>query len=439
MRREREGVPGDVARGYRRFQPSALFGTGAGKARVYEPRTGGPYEPLGPAAPPEFGRRRNRPGDEARQVALGHRFGQIGEADIQMRFENDMYAFDSFRHAGHGMREIRILSNASVLRFRLLERRRGSILVAERAVDYGLIKASQRLSEIEIKLEMDGYAVDVYWFRIMFKEQDWYIRRHAHSTYEFHIIARGECEVETDEGSFRIGAGSFFLTAPGVYHTQRPTESPALVEYSLNCDLRRLSAPRTSVGAELARLRNVFLHAPCMPISDTTGLLKLFEHALREADQRQNGYELIVRGLVPMILVAAGRAMEKSERKSEDRETEAAPADYRMERIEAFVADNIRRDLTPADIASFMNLSEKQVSRIVMAHKGYSTKKFITRTKLRRAKEFLATTDQPIKEIAHELGFSSEYYFNSVFKKHEGFPPGVFRTSMRTQMDVDDE
>ena len=36
-----------------------------------------------------------------------------------------------------------------------------------------------------------------------------------------------------------------------------------------------------------------------------------------------------------------------------------------------------------------------------------------------------------IKEIAQRLGFSNEYYFNSVFKLHEGYPPGVFRESMK--------
>lgn len=299
-------------------------------------------------------------------------------------------------------------------------------------MDYRLIKASQRLSEIGIRLELDGYGVDVYWFRVMFKERDWFIRRHAHSTFEFHFIARGECEVETDGGNFRIGAGSFFLSAPGVYHCQRQTETSELVEYSLNCDLRRYDAPATCVGAEIARLRAIFVGAPCAPVPDAFGAIALFDQALHEAAQRPVGFETVLRGLVPAILVAAARAIERTQRGGEDRPDEGVQSDYRMERIEEFVQDNIRRDVTPADIAAFMGLSEKQVSRIVFARKGFPTKKFITRTKLKKAKELLATTDWPIKEIAEELAFSSEYYFNSVFKKHEGFPPGVFRTSMRT-------
>ena len=95
------------------------------------------------------------------------------------------------------------------------------------------------------------------------------------------------------------------------------------------------------------------------------------------------------------------------------------------------MADNISLDLSPADVAGHVNVSERQLDRIVMRHKGYSTKKFITRLKLKRAKALLEETDMTLKAIAEELGFSSEYYFSSVFRKHEGFPPGEFRKSVR--------
>ena len=104
---------------------------------------------------------------------------------------------------------------------------------------------------------------------------------------------------------------------------------------------------------------------------------------------------------------------------------------YRMTKIEEFIEANISKNIRPSDIAKRLNLSEKQISRIVYAYKGFSTKKFITRTKLHRAKELLVSSDISIKQIAGQLGFSDEYYFSAVFKIHEGVPPGVFRTSMK--------
>lgn len=307
------------------------------------------------------------------------------------------------------------------------------ILFSGDPMDYGLIKASQRLSELELKILIDGYVVNVYWFRVMFKEHEWLIRRHAHSTFEFHFIARGDCEVILDDRSFIAPAGTFFLSAPDVYHTQRPGTLPELVEYSLNCDIRKTAAAPDGPSDMIGWLRKVFLSTPPGLVPDSHGAIALFDAALREADRRLPCFEMMVRTLVPMILVAAARAMDVPETVQADAELpeDADRTEIRMARIEQFVLDNIKLDLSPADIAGHLNLSERQVGRVVMAARGYSTKKLITRIKLKRAKALLCTTTQTLKEIASELGFANEYYFNTVFRKHEGFPPGMFRESMR--------
>lgn len=310
-------------------------------------------------------------------------------------------------------------------------------------MDHALIKASHHLSELDIRVPLSGHLVRVCWFRVMFKEGDWFIRRHAHATYEFHFIARGECEVIHDGGSFRIGAGSFFLTGPEVHHTQQPAGRPhrdgdgspasgELVEYSLNCEIEAdpHGAPE-SADAEMAWLLAVLRRAPCVPVSDEHGALELFRSALREADRRLPGFALTVRNLVPMILVAAARSLAGSCADVPVVRALEPVAEDRMARIERFVVDNISLDLSPADVAMHMNVSERQLDRIVMRYKGFSTKKFITRLKLKRAKALLEETDLTLKAIAEELGFSSEYYFNSVFRKHEGYPPGEFRKSVR--------
>ena len=131
-----------------------------------------------------------------------------------------------------------------------------------------------------------------------------------------------------------------------------------------------------------------------------------------------------MRNLVPMIIVAAARSLSKSCPEAPVAKSPEPIAEDRMAQIERFVADNLGLDLSPADLAGHVNVSERQLDRIVTHHKGYSTKKFITRLKLKRAKTLLEETDMTLKAIAEELGFSSEYYFNSVFRKHEGFPPG---------------
>jgi len=305
-----------------------------------------------------------------------------------------------------------------------------------RTVERDLIKASQRLSELDIRIHEDGYLIVVQWFRMMFKQGDWLIRRHAHSTFEFHFIASGDCLVEVEGRSFDAGAGCFFLTGPGVYHAQKPGRSPELVEYSLNCEIRRPAAAAEGGSGGIGWLHEVLLEAPCAPTPDSYGAFPLFETALREADRRLPGFETEVRHLVVLLLVSAARALRTQRAQLREEPDEAVYDDLRMGRMERFVADNLKADIGPADLAALLNLSERQVGRIVRRCKGYATKKFITRTKLKAAKHLLATTDLVLKEIAERLGFSNENHFSSVFKKHEGYPPGLFRRSMRPESAV---
>ncbi|MCL2479930.1 MAG: AraC family transcriptional regulator, partial [Treponema sp.] len=223
--------------------------------------------------------------------------------------------------------------------------------------------------------------------------------------------------------------GYFYLSAPGIYHTQRPANTEEFIEYSLNCNLiEHPEYRKLSVGKEVEQIFGVFTDTPCFPVADHYGILTLYNEALEEAEQRRLGFEWTLYSLVPEILVAAARSIEL-EQKPESAKS-LSEQDLRMTRIEEYVLTNIQNEISPKDLAEYMNLSEKQISRIVMSHKGFPTKKYITRTKLNRAKELLASGDMPIKEIAASLGFSSEYYFNSVFKLHVGCPPGVFRSSM---------
>jgi AraC-like DNA-binding protein len=296
-------------------------------------------------------------------------------------------------------------------------------------MDHRLIRASQRLSEIPITVSADGYTIEMYWFRIMNKEGDWFIKRHAHETYEFHFCAQGNCFVDTDTGSFSIREGLFYLSAPGRYHAQRSANEGEFIEYSLNCAIRKTGPVTHRADREVENIFNVFMNSPCFPVRDRFGIIPLFDQALEEADRRPLGYEWTLHSIIPRILVAAARAIEEEQRIVGNARSPSEPS-FRMIRIEEYVQSNIDRDITPADIAQLLNLSDKQIARIILAHKGYPTKKYITRTKLRRAKELLTGSDKPIKEIARQLGFSSEYYFSAVFKLHEGVPPGVFRTSM---------
>ena len=79
-------------------------------------------------------------------------------------------------------------------------------------------KASDKLSQLNLKLDMDNFIIDILWFRVLKNKGVWCISRHTHSSYEFHLVASGGCKVILDGGEFIAREGEFYLTPPGVYH-----------------------------------------------------------------------------------------------------------------------------------------------------------------------------------------------------------------------------
>ena len=52
---------------------------------------------------------------------------------------------------------------------------------------------------------------------------------------------------------------------------------------------------------------------------------------------------------------------------------------------------------------------------------------FITKMKIDEAKRLLEHTDRPISAISEALAYSSQSYFQNVFKKVTGMTPNEFR------------
>lgn len=290
-----------------------------------------------------------------------------------------------------------------------------------------LLKASRKLSELDLKVTSDNLLLEILWFRVMSMGADQVINRNTHSTYEFHFIASGSFTVVLDTGSFEAGAGEFYVTAPGVHHEQRSSGHSRNVEYCINCNIQLIEDKPSEACQVLQLLRDT----PCACFKDTAGILKLFEMALQEAYHQYIGFYSNIQGLAAMIVMNTARVLGQNNPLRYDIPLKTKKDNFRFVQIEKFVEDNIGSPLSTKDIARFMFLSERQVCRIVEESRGISTKDFIMQMKLAKARQLLKDTGLSVKQIADSLGFSSEYYFNQFFKREEGYPPGLFRHNVR--------
>ncbi|MEA2012690.1 MAG: AraC family transcriptional regulator [Verrucomicrobiota bacterium] len=88
---------------------------------------------------------------------------------------------------------------------------------------------------------------------------------------------------------------------------------------------------------------------------------------------------------------------------------------------------NIRKDISVADVAEYVNMSTARFSEKFKKETGLSPADSLSRMRCNKAKQMLSSSRHSITDIAFQLGFSSSQYFASVFKKYTGKTLSEFR------------
>ncbi|WP_311198779.1 helix-turn-helix transcriptional regulator [Paenibacillus hexagrammi] len=78
-------------------------------------------------------------------------------------------------------------------------------------------------------------------------------------------------------------------------------------------------------------------------------------------------------------------------------------------------------------VASELNVSPVYLSRTFKQETGISFVSQLTQTRIKQAIRLITTTDLPMVLIAEQVGYDSQHYFSTAFKKVVGLPPNQYR------------
>ncbi len=101
--------------------------------------------------------------------------------------------------------------------------------------------------------------------------------------------------------------------------------------------------------------------------------------------------------------------------------------DRRIGRAVRFIHDNTSRRISRKELAELAGMSEAYFSKRFRSLTGKTVSEYIRHTKIRQAKRMLADTDETLAQIASYLDFSTQNYFQTVFKQIEGCTPLEYR------------
>lgn len=92
-----------------------------------------------------------------------------------------------------------------------------------------------------------------------------------------------------------------------------------------------------------------------------------------------------------------------------------------------FIQNHTNCSIGIDDVAEHIGRSRSYLTKKFREETGESITDFITKSKIREAKRFLRYTDKTLSEISNHLCFSSQAYFQTVFKKQVGATPNDYR------------
>jgi len=165
-------------------------------------------------------------------------------------------------------------------------------------------------------------------------------------------------------------------------------------------------------------------HAPTL--TDAIDVTRKIEIAHREAREDQN---LALKALFYLLLVLLNRGLHEKAFQNDRTQRKR----HLVREFQSLVENATNTDHTVADFARALSVTPTHLSRSVKAATGSTASEVLSDQLLLRSKRKLAFSDQPISDIAFDLGFSSPSYFSRFFSARTNEAPRDFRKRIRSR------
>jgi YesN/AraC family two-component response regulator len=96
-----------------------------------------------------------------------------------------------------------------------------------------------------------------------------------------------------------------------------------------------------------------------------------------------------------------------------------------------YIEEHLHETITNQQLADIMYLNPNYFSSLFVKKFGLSSKQYIIEQKLTLASKMLLESDKTVKQIAHDLGYNNETYFNKLFRSYTGVTPGKYRQTLQ--------
>ncbi|WP_026674152.1 response regulator transcription factor [Alkalihalobacterium bogoriense] len=101
---------------------------------------------------------------------------------------------------------------------------------------------------------------------------------------------------------------------------------------------------------------------------------------------------------------------------------------YIVRRAKQYISEHYSdSNLSLESVADSLRVSSVYLSRMIKQELGISFIRLLTKLRIKKAIELLNTTNMPIHEVSEQVGYETQHYFSTAFKKVMGVSPKQYR------------
>ena len=240
---------------------------------------------------------------------------------------------------------------------------------------------------------------------------------------------------------------AFGQSGYGVIHLLNATDLPERTSFLINPNATA-SLSKSDGRTELLVVRltpHLLIETATRLKLYRTGSNLLFRHATTQ-DQKLDavfaaihdemiegaaGWREIVHALVNQLTVYLLRSHINLKRSEELELSRVGIVDRRLRRALEFMHDNCGRELSLAEIAAAVYVSEFHFARLFKKITGTTPHACLAAIRIERARKLLAETDLSITEVGARVGYNSQSHFTKIFRAATGLTPNTFRAAAK--------
>lgn len=254
---------------------------------------------------------------------------------------------------------------------------------------------------------------------------------HRHPEYALMFCLRGECAYEfRDRPPISLTAGSRLAFPRGLDHRHAQAIDPVGIRLELLINPERATRGRYGV-CSAATVRESIRRIFAPPLAARPCPRPVLA-AVRSLDA------LAALGESRLDAVGAARARLLASTILLGCSHDVAPPPglgdrlVKMDDITAWMEAHLGERIDIDRLVAHVGYSRTHVFTLFRQHTGLTPNDYLTRLRIRRARDLLMSTALPSKDIAAVCGFSSPTVFNAIFRRTTGVTPIAWRTTHRS-------